>query len=270
MTRNAFALGLGFIFTLTLGCSEDDHISRPPTADEIPTSVLVSGGPMTAGFARGPLRVAKTVPTFRITKSPITVAEYKQCIAAGACSSPTVKESTCNQAFAPTSTSANRTIEGRTFEVDDHLPITCLAPEQAHAYCAWQGGKLPTANEWLFAARGAAPSRYAWGNEAPTCDQHPGGHLVDAQSSCASAVHDFATGTHTKGASLKGIEDVLLSRAELLRTDGDAQFGACTIGDFCLIQGMSPGEIDGLRGVIAKDRTLPTFGFRCVSGEVTQ
>jgi formylglycine-generating enzyme required for sulfatase activity len=51
----------------------------------------------------------------------------------------------------------------------DH-PQNGLTWEQARAYCAWTGARLPSEAEWEYAAKGPVHRVYPWGDTpAPTC-----------------------------------------------------------------------------------------------------
>lgn len=94
-----------------------------------------------------------TMPELAIDKTEVTAAAYAKCVAAKKCTTPGKRDPLC---------AARRT------DVAD-LPINCVDADQAAAYCASRGKRLPTAAEWEFAARGGKATLYAWGSDAPTC-----------------------------------------------------------------------------------------------------
>lgn len=255
---------VGVGLTVLAACTDNTTTARPPRPDEVPSSVSLTGGPLTTGFTIGRSRGEASVSSFSITRYPITVGEYKQCISAGACTAPSRSEGPCAERFRASSTHRVSRVDGNTFGVDDQLPITCTNDSQAEAYCAWQGATFPSADQMVLAARGAAPQRYPWGAEPPNCEQHPGG-LDSRFVPCSTSPIDFRVGTHPKGHSPVGMEDVLLTEGELLRSTSDALLSSCRgPAPICIVRGVYPGSIDSLGTSASKGKSAPITSFRCV------
>lgn len=44
------------------------------------------------------------------------------------------------------------------------LPVTYVSMDEARAYCAWVGARLPHSYEWQYAAQGTTGQNYPWGS----------------------------------------------------------------------------------------------------------
>ncbi len=92
----------------------------------------------------------------------------------------------------------------------DHesMPATCMSWYEAFAFCAWDGGRLPTDAEWNYAAVGGAEQRpYPWGDAPPTPE------LVLFNFGEPEAFVDV--GSRPAGAALWGHLDLNGSRTEI-------------------------------------------------------
>ncbi|HFD38847.1 MAG TPA: hypothetical protein ENJ31_03225, partial [Anaerolineae bacterium] len=100
-----------------------------------------------------PQRTSSTA-AFAIDRYEVTNAEYARCVDAGVCSPP--------QQSGP---NPRHGYFGNPIYAD--LPVVYVTWDDAQTYCRWQGGRLPTADEWEKAARGTDGRWWPWGNDAP-------------------------------------------------------------------------------------------------------
>jgi formylglycine-generating enzyme required for sulfatase activity/class 3 adenylate cyclase len=129
--------------------------SRPVGAYEVfreceqcPEMVELPGDTFAMGSSDDPTEqpvFRVTVPPFALGRRPVTVGEWKRCVAAKACAYE-----------------ANG---------DDDMPVHNLSWNDAQQYVAWLSSvtgsryRLPTEAEWEYAARGGKTTRYWWGNQ---------------------------------------------------------------------------------------------------------
>jgi iron(II)-dependent oxidoreductase len=97
------------------------------------------------------------VKDFYMSKTEVTVGQYRKCVDAGVCSKPDDKDwiEHCNWGYS---------------DRDDH-PINCVDWKQARRFAKWVGGDLPSEAQWEYASRSEGKNiKYPWGNEEATCE----------------------------------------------------------------------------------------------------
>jgi len=78
-------------------------------------------------------------------------------------------------------------------EAADALPVLGMDLETARAYCAWQGKRLPSEDEWEYSARGREGRVFPWGD-----DPRPPEHWPKRSGGLGGNVAEW-TEAHTKG-----------------------------------------------------------------------
>ena len=159
-----------------------------------PKMIFIPGGVFRVDLHLSKLKQrVVTVADFWMDETPVTVAQYLEAVKAGACSPPDGIDKNKN---------SNWNVEGR-----ENHPVNCIDWHQACAYAKWAGKRLPTEQEWEWAARGGYEARkYPWGGETPRdqlCWNGPGNDLGEGNRQSTSPV-----GSYPKGDSMNGLKDM--------------------------------------------------------------
>ena len=146
----------------------------------------------------------------------------------------------------------------------ENHPVVYVDLDDARAYALWAGKRLPTEEEWQYAAQGTDGRKYPWGNEWET------GRCNDGQSGTTTPVNAFPSGK-----SPSGCQDMcgnVWHWTESERSDGRTRFCIIRGGAFFSAKG-SYWYVDGgprMANFATKfiliwpgvDRCA-TIGFRC-------
>jgi formylglycine-generating enzyme required for sulfatase activity len=106
-----------------------------------------------------------------------------------------------------TSGSHKNAVDGKLGWIDANalMPMNCVTWFEAFAFCAWDGGRLPTEAEWEMAAAGSSDNGlYPWGPTAP----------LDAQVASGRADLFMPVGSRPQGRGKWGHYDLAGSAAE--------------------------------------------------------
>jgi formylglycine-generating enzyme required for sulfatase activity/transposase-like protein len=236
-----------------------------------------------------------------MAKHEVTVRQYEQCRSDGACDSaeraPQLPDAPMSpelrkQAQSVLAEQCNLGQAGR----DDH-PINCVTFSRAEQFCAWSGGRLPSAREWEHAARGTGQRAFPWGDAAPSAAElnacgsecqtwYARSGLTSVFDGTMYAADDGYAGTapvgsFPAGASPEGILDLLGNVAEWtserVAFDGaegeggaEALAGEATAGEAYVVVGgafSSSSEAlhaPSLRQYLSAAAHAQSVGFRCV------
>jgi len=147
-------------------------------------------------FLWGEEKDRKALPGFYISRYEITNAQYKKFVDATGQKAPAHWE------------------RGVIPSGKERFPIFGVTYDEAAAYCAWSGTRLPSEEEWEKAARGIDGREYPWGNkwDSRKLNWDAGGRTTVIAAEWENRLEPV--GSHPEGASPYGVMDMAGSAAE--------------------------------------------------------
>lgn len=135
-------------------------------------------------------QITVSLAGFWIDKTEVTNKQYLQCVREGACN-----------------TNGQLILENPQYEMH---PVMSVTIEEAQAYCAWAGRRLPTEFEWEKAARGTDGRIYPWGDEDPTASNNLANTYANetVEGKQADPFGLYEVGSFPDGASPYGVLDM--------------------------------------------------------------
>jgi formylglycine-generating enzyme required for sulfatase activity len=143
------------------GYGQIDEGCPPPGMALIPAGCFNMGDSSDGcgyGSDECPVHNVCITSNFYMDVHEVTNAEYAACVSGGGCTAPSSSSSYSRGSYYGNPTYNN-------------FPVIYVSWNQATAYCAWAGKRLPTEAEWEYAARGGlAGKRYPWGDNISGTD----------------------------------------------------------------------------------------------------
>ncbi len=106
-----------------------------------------------------------TVQDFELDLTEVTVGQYRECVARKKC--PRIEIAVSWVGVQSDVANVHKTFCNGAREDRLSHPMNCVTWDEADGYCRSVGKRLPTEEEWEYAARGTRGTHYPWGDQEP-------------------------------------------------------------------------------------------------------
>jgi formylglycine-generating enzyme required for sulfatase activity len=182
---------------------------------------------------------------FYLDVTEVTVAAYNACVRNGLCDEAWTTEG-CNAAL----------------PLRSNHPINCVDLYQAESYCRWQKKRLPSEEEWEYAARGTDGRSYPWGDATPQKRACFRGTNLAIEGTCAA-------GGYPGDRSPFGLFDMAGNVSEWTASGFSANYAKPRKSDLQVVRGGGWGDVEPeylsafARGRSSRGMRASALGFRC-------
>ena len=150
---------------------------------------------------------------FRMMKAEVSVGQFWACLARGKCLFSHVTNGGGDQFFDENNTDNYYVEPTESYTEDQYIsrystPVRYIYYSGAVAFCSWVGGRLPTENEWEYAAlydgEKVREVKYPWGDEPPEHCVHASYKMIEEDGNYYCRASGNIDGPYSK---IEGVYD---------------------------------------------------------------
>ncbi|MBN2695783.1 SUMF1/EgtB/PvdO family nonheme iron enzyme [bacterium] len=192
---------------------------------------------------------------FKMDVTEVTNGEYQKCVKAGKCQKQHYDDGKC-VGYLIDHTTIQPFYNNSSNTHPDNTPVTCVYFQEAKNYCKWLGKRLPTEDEWEYAAKGNQNYIYA-GSDDPS----EVAWIKDSNSKYTTKIYEVGT----KKANGYGLYDMSGNVREWTNSWNDKNQNCYVLRGGNFESNINDIRVDSRMVICPRDiLDLSLTGFRCV------